>query len=120
MLQERSWSRDEGVALCRLLETVSPQFGAHVALTGGLLYRDGLRKDCDILVYRIRQFEKIDWNGLWVAWAKLGLQIGNDYGWCCKAKFRSTDGVWKDVDLFDPEDDGEYGAYGDFEEVTVP
>lgn len=119
MFRPTFWTRDEGIALCRLLETVSHQFGAHVALTGGLLYRDGPRKDCDILVYRVRQVEKIDWDGLWAAWQKLGLQIRDEYGFCSKALFRTTEGVWKDVDLLDPEDDGEYGAYGDFEEVNV-
>lgn len=119
MFLETKWTQSEGIALCRLLETVSPDFGAHVALTGGLLYRDGARKDCDILVYRIRQKATVDWPGLFEAWRLLGLHVGNDYGWCCKAKFRTVEGIWKDVDLFDAEDDGEYGAYGDFEKVTV-
>ena len=52
------------VALCREIEKIAPNFGCHVALTGGCLYKDGARKDIDILFYRIRQVEKIDHEGL--------------------------------------------------------
>jgi hypothetical protein len=50
-----SWSTKEAVDLCRLVESVAPAHGFHVALTGGLLYKDGYRKDADIVLYRIRQ-----------------------------------------------------------------
>lgn len=50
-----SWTQEEAIQLCRLLEALAPTFGCHVALTGGCLYKDGERKDCDILLYRIRQ-----------------------------------------------------------------
>lgn len=95
------WQTSEAMALCRLIEAVAPDYGAHVALTGGLLYKDGARKDADILLYRIRQVEFIDMLGLCEALEKIGIEIGNDYGWCVKAKYQG-----KPVDLFFPEHDG--------------
>lgn len=110
------WTQTEGIALCRQIEQIAPRFGAHVALTGGLLYRDGERKDCDILVYRIRQVEHINWTGLWVALRDIGIFIRSDYGWCKKAVCSG-----KEIDFFDPEADGVYGAYSvDMFEPVLP
>lgn len=47
------WTQKEAIALCTEIEQFCPQYGVHVALTGGLLYKTGPRKDCDILFYRI-------------------------------------------------------------------
>ena len=110
-----NWSQEEAIALCRALESFAPEFGAHVALTGGCLYRDGERKDVDILVYRIRQIERIDWAGFFDQCAsQIGIIFHNDYGWCKKASLAD-----KRIDFFDAESDGEYGAYStvDFEAV---
>jgi hypothetical protein len=99
-----SWNLEEAVAFCRAVEAVAPQFGAHVALTGGTLYCDGPRKDCDIVLYRIRERETpIDFDGLFAALIPLGAEFVKDYGWCKKIKWNG-----KPVDVFDPEDDGEY------------
>lgn len=46
------WTQAEAVALCRHVEPVVERFGCHVALTGGSLYKDGPRKDCDLIIYR--------------------------------------------------------------------
>ena len=101
---EHYWTLREAVELCTVLEFVAPNFGAHVALTGGLLYKDGPRKDCDVVLYRIRQVGSIDWKGLWRAFALVGVEFGKDHGWCKKASFRG-----KAIDFFDPEaDEGEY------------
>lgn len=92
------WTQKEAGAICRQFEKVAPEFGAHVALTGGLLYKDGPRKDCDILFYCIRQWDAIDEEGLLAALERLGLVIVQQYGWVRKAKW-----FGKDVDLFFPE-----------------
>lgn len=34
------WTQAEAVALAKKIEAVCPAFGCHVALTGGLLYKD--------------------------------------------------------------------------------
>lgn len=43
------WTQAEAIALCREIEQICPRFGCHVALTGGCLYKDGPRKDADLL-----------------------------------------------------------------------
>lgn len=97
------WNLREAVELCRLVETVAPVFGCHVALTGGTLYKDGERKDCDILFYRIRQVPHIDTGGLFIALENHGLRVIADHGWCVKARYKG-----KPVDCFFPDDDGSY------------
>jgi formylmethanofuran dehydrogenase subunit E len=94
------WDPDFAVELCRLIEGIAPKYGAHVALTGGCLYKDGPRKDCDILFYRIRQTDNIDQGGLVKELAEHGMKIGKVHGWVIKAS-------WEDrpVDLFFPEQD---------------
>jgi hypothetical protein len=96
------WTQDEAVALCVQIEAICPSFGCHVALTGGLLYKPGLRKDADILFYRIRQVDEIDVEGLLLALAGIGIDNGDDYGWCVKATYRD-----KPIDFFFPEREGE-------------
>lgn len=49
---DRNWTLDRARDLCIVLEDITPMYGAHVALTGGCLYRQGPRKDCDIVLYR--------------------------------------------------------------------
>jgi len=92
------WTQSEAIELARLIEAVAPAHGAHVALTGGLLYKDGPRKDADFLFYCIRQRDKIDENALLAALADLGLMIGVRKGWVRKAEWQG-----KPVDLFFPE-----------------
>jgi hypothetical protein len=95
--EPRDWTQAEGIALATAVEEVAPKFGAHVALTGGLLYKRGTRKDADLLFYRIRQ-QALDLDGLKGALADIGLTITNDYGFVKKAKYRG-----KTVDLLFPE-----------------
>jgi hypothetical protein len=94
------WIQAEAIELCRKIEAVCPRFGCHVALTGGLLYKEGQRKDCDILFYRIRQRETIDTDGLKVALESIGMADWDGFGWCVKATYRG-----KTIDIFFPEED---------------
>jgi len=96
------WSHEDAVILCRRVEAICPPFGCHVALTGGSLYKDGRRKDCDILFYRIRQIEKIDIDGLWAALETIGLSKISGFGWVYKAKYCEM----LPVDCFFPEEQG--------------
>lgn len=100
------WTQAEAIALCRELEAICPAFGCHVALTGGLLYKDGERKDCDIVFYRIREVDEIDVDKLFHALAAIGITIDPDcdadeYGdemWCVKTWCRG-----RPLDIFFPE-----------------
>lgn len=97
------WQQAEAIDLCRQIEALAPNYGCHVALTGGLLYKDGPRKDADILLYRIRQSPAIDADGLFAALEALGITKISGFGWCHKAEWRG-----KKIDFFFPEEDGEY------------
>jgi hypothetical protein len=108
-LQE--WMQADAVGLCRRIEEVAPAHGFHVALTGGCLYKDGPRKDCDLLFYKIRQHSrdvaKHDFKALVTALRGLGLTMREGrpaFEWCVRASF---DG--KPLDLFFPDaEEGEY------------
>lgn len=100
------WTRQEAVNLCVLIESICVEYGCHVALTGGTLYKHGERKDCDVLFYRIRQIPEINIDGLFAALRDAGIDRVSGQGWCHKAIYQG-----KGIDMFFPEaDDGEYGA----------
>jgi hypothetical protein len=92
------WTQAEAIQLCRILEDVVPHYGAHVALTGGCLYKEGPRKDVDVLLYRIRQWPQIRMDAMWTELAMRGFVKKSGFGWCYKAEFNG-----KNVDCFFPE-----------------
>lgn len=98
-IHKYGWSHAEAVDLCRAVENIAPKYGCHVALTGGTLYKDGLRKDVDLLFYRVRHRPEIDVGGLFTALGYTGFSEFNHMSeWLTKAK------VWGgSVDLFFPE-----------------
>lgn len=93
------WSRNIALDLCKEVEAVCPPFGCHVALTGGLLYKDGPRKDLDLLFYRIRQVEKIDEENLLLKLSDIGFTMQERFGWVQKAVYWDMP-----VDMFFPEE----------------
>jgi hypothetical protein len=107
-----TWTQAEAVELCRRIEAVCPEYGAHVALTGGCLYKDGPRKDVDILFYRVRQRD-IDFGSLMAALDEIGIHTGlatvSDpdafMEWCIRGKYEG-----KPLDLFFPD-----APVGDYE-----
>lgn len=103
-MSEPKWTQQEAIDLCTLIESVCPEFGCHVALTGGTLYKVGERKDCDVLFYRIRQVESIDQEALFAALSDVGVERISGFGWVHKASYQG-----KSIDMFFPEaPDGEY------------
>jgi hypothetical protein len=92
------WAQSEAIDLCRRIEEIAPTCGAHVALTGGTLYKDGPRKDVDILFYRIRQVKEINRAKLLRALKQLGIVIGKRHGWVQKATYNG-----KSIDFFFPD-----------------
>lgn len=107
MVRAVSWTQAEAIDLCRKIETVCPAAGCHVALTGGALYKDGPRKDADILFYRIRQIKEIDMEVLECLLGAIGVKMRDGWksGWVIKADYNG-----KGLDLFFPEEDGEHSS----------
>lgn len=112
-MAELPWTRELAFELCKVMEGIAPQFGAHIGLTGGLLYKEGPRKDCDVIVYRIRQADAIDHEGLFDALATVGIQKTYGFGWCHKAEWNGLP-----IDVFFPEEAG--GEYPVAEPVLIP
>ena len=106
-MTEAQWEQLDAIALCRKVEAICPQFGCHVALTGGALYKDGPRKDCDILFYRIRQIAEIDEDGLLDALRLIGFDNFRPFGFVTKSTY-----IGKSVDILFPEtqDGGKYAS----------
>lgn len=98
-----AWTPEMARSFCVLLEEIAPNYGCHVALTGGCLYKNFDRKDIDILFYRVRQKPEIDKLGLFLALEeKLGVKVVRHVNsWITKAKWNN-----RDIDFFFPEEDG--------------
>lgn len=102
----QEWTLQEGISLCTAIHELPCQkFNCHPALTGGLLYKQGPRKDCDIVIYQRGDVdgkrEPIDWVGLWAALETIGLSVINDFGYVKKCRYQG-----KSVDIFDPTQEG--------------
>lgn len=99
-----SWTQHEAIALCVKLEKFAPKFGCHVALSGGCLYKEGPRKDVDIVLYRIRQAPAINFVGLFEEMEKMGVTKLSGFGFCHKSIYNGSH-----IDFLSPEEDeGEY------------
>jgi len=95
-----SWSlNNDTLNFIGQIETIAQHHGAHVALTGGVLYKSDERKDIDIMFYRIRQSSKIDSKALFEELATtLGISVTKGQGWVYKATCERGD-----IDFFFPE-----------------
>ena len=108
------WTQERAIELCRTLEPIAADHGCHVALTGGCLYRDGPRKDVDILLYRSLDEPAIDWVKLADAFlARAQVEIYADFGYCKKARYKGMR-----VDLFDPHEAGD--ASSECDDLPIP
>lgn len=97
------WTLDEAVAICRLVEPIAEANSFHVALTGGTLYKDGSRKDLDLLFYSVRHTEwRVNRSQLLADLRAAGIKAYRDYGWVVKAA-ADLDTSGRVVDLFFPE-----------------
>lgn len=102
-----NWTQEQAIALCKTLEEVAPSYGIHIALTGGCLYGGQTgnvdnRKDCDIILYRIRQKE-MDLPGFFKLIENKGVTRldDNKNPWC--HKFQSTIWPFGLIDFLIPE-----------------
>lgn len=93
------WEKGEAITLSQKIESIAPRFGFHVALTGGLLYKTGPRKDADFLFYEVRGSDSpADYEGLIDALQSIDFVLGEDFGFIHKATYQG-----KRVDLMFPE-----------------
>lgn len=102
---ETPWAQADAIALAVKVNRHLPgDANCHVALTGGCLYKEGRRKDCDLLFYRVRQVDQLNKTLLGEMLEDIGFSLGTDHGWVWKATYAG-----KDVDLFFPDHEtGEY------------
>ena len=49
------WTIDEALEFAKLVEQIVSKLNHHIGLTGGCLYKNGKRKDIDIILYSVRQ-----------------------------------------------------------------
>lgn len=101
-----SWTQREAIELCTAIHNLpAQQFHCHPALTGGLLYKEGPRKDCDIVIYQRGDTKGvrpgIDWPGLWAALETIGVYLVKDCGYVKKCQWRGAP-----LDILDPSQDG--------------
>ena len=95
-----TWTFEQARPLIIKLEMRLPAAGCHVALTGGVLYKFGQRKDLDLIVYRIRQME-IQEDKMVAAFKECEVEIIKRYGWMYKARYRGNG-----IDILIPESGG--------------
>jgi len=94
-------SIDDGLLLCRLLHAVLAPKGFYPSLTGGLLYKEGPRKDIDVLIFRNRQdISHFEMTELKPILGSIGVEITSYHGFVTKATWNGFV-----VDLFNPETD---------------
>ena len=94
-----SWDQEAAILFCQLIEPIANQCGAHVALTGGCLYKEGIRKDLDIMFYRHKDNEEINLLKLHHLCYDFGLKWIIKAGRVHKAEFMS-----RGVDMFFPQE----------------
>ena len=102
-------SQQDGIELCKILYDKLSPLGFYPALTGGLIYKDGSRKDIDIVIFRNRQkHETFETAQLFSELADVGVMITNTFGFVTKAEWNGFV-----VDLFNPETEFELLEYGE-------
>ena len=93
------WTQREALDLVKKIEGFAPNYGYHVGLTGGVLYKDGDRKDIDVIFYPHNDPKNVpDEQGLIDALlCNMGIVVNEEkyYGWLRKARY-----FMKDLDLF--------------------
>jgi hypothetical protein len=99
----------DGLDLCCELYAVLKPAGYFPALTGGLVYKTGERKDIDIMIYRHRQdIDHFEMPDIFDLLSKVGLSDFQCFGFVTKARWKGIT-----VDLFNPEtlDGDEYSGH---------
>ena len=89
----------DAITLCRVLYNNLSNVSVYPALTGGSLYKDGERKDIDIVLYRNRQERNVfETEFVEDNLKQCGLSGFKYFGFVTKCKWGDID-----VDIFNPE-----------------
>lgn len=100
------WNISQAVELCRTLEDLTRPLEWHVGLTGGVLYKDGQRKDCDVILYSTQR-SQLDAKQLLSRISALPeVTAFRRYGYVTKFDYNG-----KPVDILMPELKGQEGEY---------
>ena len=109
-IQKEATTQD-AIELCKILYKPLKEIGVFIGLTGGLLYKEGSRKDIDLVIYRHRQdrqsLETID-QDVYTVLCECGLVDIQYYGFVTKAKWEGFV-----VDIMNPEALDDEIAYGE-------
>lgn len=103
------WTTDEAIELCKLIEPIAARCGCHIGLTGGLLYKEGPRKDCDLVIYSIRS-EVINFKEFYSELSKVGVNFKQAFGFVTKVEYKG-----KSIDILYPEDE----TYGEYDHIPT-
>lgn len=95
-----TWTFETAQPLIKKLEACLPAAGCHVALTGGVLYKEGQRKDLDLIIYRVRN-ANINNTRMLEAFDACEVTIIRRYGWMYKASYNGNP-----IDILIPESKG--------------
>jgi hypothetical protein len=88
---------EKAIELCKQLYYVLEKRGVYPALTGGTLYKNGERKDIDIVLYRAESGNPLDVNDVWDDLCSIGMFIAFNYDRVAKCTWQGID-----IDLIFP------------------
>lgn len=98
-LRPPMWYPSEAIEFCKKVEAIIAPIGHHVALTGGCLYKEGCRKDLDLIIYSVRQSQLNQNEVFELLQRELMLEVLKWGNW--QSKFRTMDGYL--IDILIPE-----------------
>ena len=92
-------SLKDGVKLCNVINSAGiEEIGGHIALTGGCLYKEGVRKDIDIILYRRKPEVEINQAKLVEFLISLDITHIREFGRVLKARWEGVE-----IDIIQPE-----------------
>lgn len=106
------------ITMCKELYNTLKKYDIYPALTGGTLYKEGLRKDIDIIIYKgtsggLLSLDEVIYEGVPISvgsstlheqFTSVGIEVIQDFGRVVKARWYNTD-----IDIIFPEArEGEY------------
>lgn len=105
-------NREKAIELCNTLYKILSPLHFYPALTGGCLYKEGERKDCDIVIFRNRQAHTdFELHDLEPVLSLAGFTDFRHFGFVTKCMYQGIA-----IDMFNPETaaDDDYDSDGPF------